>query len=287
MAVQMQQRRGTAAAWTAADPTLAEGEIGVELDTGSWKLGDGVTAWTALAYSTGTQGASGTDGAVGLPGPFGYSGEDGDDGLVLPGPSGATGAQGAQGVQGEAGAAGVTDHGALTGLADDDHTQYATNTEFDDHSARHEDAGADEISLAGLSGTPADLTTHAAAADPHTGYVLESVSRSFTVGAFIDGSGSAVTTGIRPVWYAPFDCTVTGVRAWADTGTTTVVNAGTGVGSAEDFCSTNLTLSPADAWEVGTVNQNQAVAAGETVSVEIVTAGTATQVTIQVEFTRP
>lgn len=40
---------------------------------------------------------------------------------------------------------GVTDHGALTGLSDDDHPQYATNVEFDDHSARHESGGADAL----------------------------------------------------------------------------------------------------------------------------------------------
>jgi hypothetical protein len=55
---------------------------------------------------------------------------------------------------------GTVDHGALTGLSDDDHPQYATNAEFDDHSARHEDGGADEISLAALSGTPAALQAH-------------------------------------------------------------------------------------------------------------------------------
>ena len=55
---------------------------------------------------------------------------------------------------------GVTDHGALTGLSDDDHPQYATNTEFDDHSARHENGGADELSIAGLDGTPTELTNH-------------------------------------------------------------------------------------------------------------------------------
>lgn len=52
---------------------------------------------------------------------------------------------------------GVTDHGALTGLADDDHPQYATNTEFDDHSARHESGGADAIKLDDLA-TPDDNT---------------------------------------------------------------------------------------------------------------------------------
>lgn len=51
MAVQIQFRRGTAAQWTAADTVLAEGEIGVELDTGKFKVGDGVTAWSSLDHA--------------------------------------------------------------------------------------------------------------------------------------------------------------------------------------------------------------------------------------------
>ena len=46
----MQQRRGTAAQWTAADPILSAGEIGFETDTGQFKIGDGSSAWSALAY---------------------------------------------------------------------------------------------------------------------------------------------------------------------------------------------------------------------------------------------
>jgi hypothetical protein len=72
MSTTIQVRRATGAAWTAANPTLAEGEIGLNLTTGTFKIGDGVTAWASLAYQGG----------------------------------------------------GVTDHGALTGLADDDHPQY-------------------------------------------------------------------------------------------------------------------------------------------------------------------
>ncbi len=49
--VQMQQRRDTAAGWTSANPTLLSGEFGYESDTGKWKVGDGSTAWTALAYT--------------------------------------------------------------------------------------------------------------------------------------------------------------------------------------------------------------------------------------------
>ena len=48
MAVQIQIRRGTAAAWTAADPTLAAGEFAIETDTDKYKIGDGSTAWTSL-----------------------------------------------------------------------------------------------------------------------------------------------------------------------------------------------------------------------------------------------
>lgn len=48
--VQIQIRRGVAADWTSADPTLLSGEIGYETDTGFIKWGDGATAWTSLAY---------------------------------------------------------------------------------------------------------------------------------------------------------------------------------------------------------------------------------------------
>ena len=53
--VQMQQRRDTAAGWTSADPTLLNGEIGYETDTGYIKVGDGSTAWSSLGYIDGTK----------------------------------------------------------------------------------------------------------------------------------------------------------------------------------------------------------------------------------------
>lgn len=46
-------RRGTAAAWTTANPTLAAGEAGVETDTLKFKIGNGSTAWNSLAYQGG------------------------------------------------------------------------------------------------------------------------------------------------------------------------------------------------------------------------------------------
>ena len=50
MADIIQIRRDTAANWTSANPTLAQGELGVETDTDKIKIGDGSTAWTSLGY---------------------------------------------------------------------------------------------------------------------------------------------------------------------------------------------------------------------------------------------
>lgn len=52
MAVQIQFRRDTAANWTTANPTLAQGELGLELDTARYKIGNGSTAWNSLSYSS-------------------------------------------------------------------------------------------------------------------------------------------------------------------------------------------------------------------------------------------
>ena len=223
--------------------------------------------------------------------------------------------------------------GEATGLdwIDNDLTAHTGDTS-DAH-----DASAISVDSTTLVGTGTDvqavfeeldnsIVDHAAAADPHTGYVLESLfdaagdliiasadntpakltrgsddqflrstgstvaweSVPFSIVAFLDGAGSTLATGRRPIWNAAFPCTVTAVKAYVDTGTTTVVNAGTtATAGAEEFCSADITIDPADAWESGTVDQNQAITAGETVGVEVITAGTATQITIQIDLTRP
>ena len=43
-------RNDTAANWTSHNPTLLAGEMGVEIDTGLLKVGDGVSTWAALEY---------------------------------------------------------------------------------------------------------------------------------------------------------------------------------------------------------------------------------------------
>jgi hypothetical protein len=66
MPVRIQFRRGTASEWTSANPTLSAGEMGLETDTLKFKIGDGTTAWTSLAYATQGEGVpvGGTTGQV-------------------------------------------------------------------------------------------------------------------------------------------------------------------------------------------------------------------------------
>ena len=53
MAQKIQLRRDTAVNWTTANPLLAQGEAGAEIDTNKLKIGDGVKTWTALEYVAG------------------------------------------------------------------------------------------------------------------------------------------------------------------------------------------------------------------------------------------
>ena len=50
MADIIQIRRDTASNWTSANPTLANGELGIETDTSKIKVGDGSTAWSSKTY---------------------------------------------------------------------------------------------------------------------------------------------------------------------------------------------------------------------------------------------
>jgi hypothetical protein len=56
MATRMQQRKGTAAQWISTNsgqgPVLNAGEIGFEIDTNKFKIGDGLNHWVDLVYFT-------------------------------------------------------------------------------------------------------------------------------------------------------------------------------------------------------------------------------------------
>ena len=55
MANRIQIRRDTAANWDTINPILADGELGLESDTGKIKSGNGSSAWTSLDYIAGDQ----------------------------------------------------------------------------------------------------------------------------------------------------------------------------------------------------------------------------------------
>src|SRR5258708_7049394 len=50
MADRVQLRRSTISGLSVANPTLLQGELAYETDSGKFKLGDGATAWSGLAY---------------------------------------------------------------------------------------------------------------------------------------------------------------------------------------------------------------------------------------------
>lgn len=50
MTVTFKLRRGLASQWTAGNPTLLPGEPALEIDTGKFKIGDGVKSWNTLPY---------------------------------------------------------------------------------------------------------------------------------------------------------------------------------------------------------------------------------------------
>lgn len=136
MASKIQFRRDTQAAWAATNPILAQGEAGFEYDTGRFKVGNGISPWNSLVYSSGVTGPTGPTGPVGaqgpastVTGPTGAIGPIGPQGATGPtgpastvpgpqgitGPTGATGATGPQGPTGTAGAAGTNGATGPTG----------------------------------------------------------------------------------------------------------------------------------------------------------------------------
>jgi hypothetical protein len=110
----IQFRRGTDAQWAEADPVLRSGEPGYVLDTGLYKIGDGVTPWNNLPYPAGGGGGEGVS-DHGL-----LTGRNDDDHIQYLndarhaaldhsafGVTGPEGPQGIQGIQGPAGADGA------------------------------------------------------------------------------------------------------------------------------------------------------------------------------------
>ena len=103
--IQLQLRRDTQANWTGNNPKLAAGEMGLELGTSKFKIGNGTAFWNDLPYG-------------GLYGPTGPAGQAG-----IASNTGATGPQGIPGIASNTGATGpsvtineTTENHILVGL---------------------------------------------------------------------------------------------------------------------------------------------------------------------------
>ena len=121
--ITFQLRRDTSANWTFYNPTLLNGEMGINTDTYQFKLGNGSNTWAQLPYNglyggdgpTGPTGLGGT-GPTGATGPTGSTGPRGATGPSQTGPIGITGSMGITGPIGFMGPTGSSGSIGATGL---------------------------------------------------------------------------------------------------------------------------------------------------------------------------
>lgn len=72
-------RSGTTSDWETEDPILKESEFGIDLDSGKFKIGDGVSKWSELSYFISEASLGDLEGVAGPEGPEGPAGEPGPD----------------------------------------------------------------------------------------------------------------------------------------------------------------------------------------------------------------
>lgn len=95
------------------------------------------------------------------------------------------------------------------------------DSRIDDHSSRHENGGADEISVAGLSGELADNQPPKAHKSSHASGGSDALTEAdigviSAIAFIIDGGGSAITTGEKGHLEIPFKCEIQRVTLLAD-----------------------------------------------------------------------
>ena len=61
-------RNDTASNWSTENPVLGKGELGIEIDTAKFKIGDGATAWGSLDYAGTVVAGSATNGHITIDG---------------------------------------------------------------------------------------------------------------------------------------------------------------------------------------------------------------------------
>lgn len=200
MPIRLQLRRGLSTQWTSANPTLANGEIGLETDTRLFKIGDGTTAWNSLAYGglMGATGPTGSTGATGMTGPLG-TGPTGSTGTT--GPTGTTGMTGPLGT----GPTGATGNTGPTGVAGQDGVSGGLSLFLDTAGGTAPQTGT--IALTPNAGTQTTITT------------TQSGTNDVLIGTFVTNGGVLTSTFIPPgLWDFSIHCFAdkVGVTIYAD-----------------------------------------------------------------------
>lgn len=87
------------------------------------------------------------------------------------------------------------------------------------------------------------------------------------------------------VWRAQFDCTVTAIKAYQDTGSGSVV---TGYNGSTNLLNGNTTISKSATWQDGGSIAEAVVSAGDSIAIAVVSvSGSPNYLVIQIEMTQP
>ena len=175
--------------------------------------------------------------------------------------------------------AGQLDHGAaLTGLTDDDHTQYLKETDVAAKGDQYVASANDTVAVVGVGTNGQRWTPSSGDAE---GIIW--ADDEFTVGGVLMSPTGAKTL---EVWRAPFACEVMAYHARVVGGTNAVTNAQV---DASDILTGDLTTTPGDGWEAGTIVSSgvEDITAGEIIKLEVVSiSGVVTEISWTITLRR-
>lgn len=153
------------------------------------------------------------------------------------------------------------------------------------HASTHNAGGADAMAIdaAAATGSLRTLGTGAtAAAAGNHGHTVP-----FEKGNGLYNPSGITTTPNLFTWVAPYACTVTAIKGYRVGGTGATINARRNAGAVSNHLASALSLTSADTVMDGGAVQDTTYAAGDKLEIMIVSvAGSPTQVSVQVNFTK-
>jgi hypothetical protein len=173
---------------------------------------------------------------------------------------------------------GTTDNNVFYGPFSSSNIAPRTTNVYDLGTAGHtfNKAYIHQVSATGLTGS---LLGNASTAS----YVSRSFSRGGTI---YNPSGISIAPATMSVWWAPYDCRVISIKGYRVGGTGATINAHRS-GSATNHLASALSLTDANMWmDAGSIT-DATYTAGDGLEIALMSvAGTPTQVSIQVNYTR-